>query len=95
MWCHPRASVRHGLCHLQVNQFYFNLGDDRQEAGPLNVSFLLRLMAEASGCQSHQRKLFSCPVMSYCLRHHGLQHARLPCPSLTPGACLNSCLWNW
>ena len=25
------------------------------------------------------------------LRHHGLQHARLPCPSSTPGACSNSC----
>ena len=24
-------------------------------------------------------------------RPHGLQHARLPCPSPTPGACLNSC----
>ena len=22
---------------------------------------------------------------------HGLQHARLPCPSLSPGVCLNSC----
>ena len=25
---------------------------------------------------------------------HGLQHARLPCPSPTPGACSNSCLLN-
>ena len=25
------------------------------------------------------------------LRPHGLQHARLPCPSTTPGACSNSC----
>ena len=25
------------------------------------------------------------------LRLHGLQHARLPCPSPTPGACSNSC----
>ena len=25
------------------------------------------------------------------LRPHGLQHARLPCPSPTPGACSNSC----
>ena len=25
------------------------------------------------------------------LRPHGLQHARLPCPSLTPGAYSNSC----
>ena len=26
------------------------------------------------------------------LQPHGLQHARLPCPSLTPGVCSNSCL---
>ena len=30
-------------------------------------------------------------VMSDSLRPHGLQHARLPCPSPTPGACPNSC----
>ena len=29
----------------------------------------------------------SCPT----LRPHGLQHARLPCPSLSPGICSNSC----
>ena len=34
---------------------------------------------------------FSCSVMSDSLRTHGLQHARLPCPSPTPGACSNSC----
>ena len=34
---------------------------------------------------------FSCSVMSNSLRPHGLQHARLPCPSPTPGACSNSC----
>ena len=28
--------------------------------------------------------------MSDSLRPHGLQHARLPCPSPTPGACSNS-----
>ena len=31
--------------------------------------------------------LFRCSVMSYSLRPHGLQHARLPCPSPSPGAC--------
>ena len=31
-----------------------------------------------------------CPT----LRTHGLQHARFPCPSPTPGACSNSCPWN-
>ena len=34
--------------------------------------------------------LFSHSVMSDCLQPHGLQHARLPCPSLSPGVCSNS-----
>ena len=29
--------------------------------------------------------------MSYSLQPHGLQHAGLPCPSLSPGTSLNSC----
>ena len=35
--------------------------------------------------------LFSRSVVSNSLRSHGLQHVRLPCPSLSPGACSNSC----
>ena len=39
---------------------------------------------------------FSHSVMSNCLQPHGLQHVRLPCPSPSPGACLNSCpLSQW
>ena len=34
---------------------------------------------------------FSCSVMSYSLQPHGLQHARLPCPSPTPGVYSNWC----
>ena len=34
---------------------------------------------------------FSHSVMSNSLRPHGLQHNRLPCPSVTPGAYSNSC----
>ena len=37
----------------------------------------------------------SCSVVSDSLRPHGLQHARLPCPSPTPGACSNSCPFSW
>ena len=34
--------------------------------------------------------------MPNSLQPHGLQHARLPCPSPTPGACSNSCpLSRW
>ena len=38
---------------------------------------------------------FSCSVMSDSLRPHGLQHARLPCPSPTPQAYSNSCPSCW
>ena len=34
---------------------------------------------------------FSCSVVSDSLQFHGLQHARLPCPSLTTRVCSNSC----
>ena len=36
--------------------------------------------------------LFSHSVVPDSLWPHGLQHARLPCPSPSPGACSNSCL---
>ena len=38
---------------------------------------------------------FSLSVVSNSLWPHGLQHARLPCPSPTPGACSNSCPLSW
>ena len=34
-------------------------------------------------------------VVSDSLQSHGLQHARLLCPSPTPGACSNSCPLSW
>ena len=36
---------------------------------------------------------FSHSVVSDSLWHHGLQHAKLPCPSPTPRAYSNSCHW--
>ena len=38
---------------------------------------------------------FSCSVMSDSLQSHGLQHARPPCPSPTPGVYSNSCPLSW
>ena len=46
----------------------------------------------ANTCLAHQ---FSYSVVSYSLWPHGLQHARLPCPSPTPGACSSSCPLSW
>ena len=37
----------------------------------------------------------NCSVVSNSLRPHELQHARLPCPSPTPGAYSNSCPSSW
>ena len=33
--------------------------------------------------------------MSDSFQPHGLQHSRLPCPSTTPGACMNSYPLSW
>ena len=40
---------------------------------------------------------YCCSVVSDSLQPHGLQHARLPCPSPTPRVCSDSCpasLWS-
>ena len=41
--------------------------------------------------------LLSCSVVSCSLQPNGLQHARLPCPSVTPEVCSDSCpsSWRW
>ena len=39
--------------------------------------------------------LFSRSVVSNSLRPHGLQFARLPCPSPSPRACSSSCPLSW
>ena len=39
--------------------------------------------------------LFSLSVVSDSLWLYGVHHARLPCPSLSPGVCSNSCPLSW
>ena len=47
-------------------------------------------------CMHCSFPLFSHSVASDSLWHHGLQHARVPCPSLSPSTCSNSCpLSQW
>ena len=57
-------------------------------ADPLNVAHIWPMKSKGITWASQ----FSRSVDSDSLRPHGLQHARLPCPSPTPGACSNSCL---
>ena len=54
------------------------------------------ILSNFTSCNSWHRSVqFSHSAVSDCLWPHGLQHARLPCPSPTPGACSNSCPSNW
>ena len=43
----------------------------------------------------HNNGDFNCSIVSDFLRPHGLQHARLLCPSLTPRTCSYSCPLSW
>ena len=55
--------------------------------GPLLIS-----LPRDHGClHSFSSVQFSCSVVYDSLRPRGLQLARPPCPSLSPGACSNSC----
>ena len=60
-----------------------------------------RTLGSAQGQKSSSRVikilmylLLSRSVVSDSLQPHGLQQARLPCPSLPPGARSNSCPLN-
>ena len=64
--------------------------------GPVE-GLIRRMMRRRYLCLSHCLiLLFSCLVMADCLQPHGLQHTRLPCPSLFLRTCSDSCpLSQW
>ena len=55
-------------------------------------SLLSKLTSSNSTCSNH---VCCFSVVSDSLQLHGLQHARLPCPSLCPTVCSDSCPFNW
>ena len=54
-------------------------------------TYILILLEKSLGCGIKRSVQFCHSVMSNSLQPHRLQHARFPCPSPTPKACLNSC----
>ena len=85
-WCHPTISssvVPFCSCLLSYLFFLF--------PRYINNIYLIYLDSYCIrwGVQ------FSCSVVSNYLQPHGLQYARLPCPSPAPGACSNSCPSCW
>ena len=57
----------------------------------------VRVVHFRAHCMSEHECVCYCSVPESCLtlRSHGRQHARLPCPSLSPWVCSNSCPLSW
>ena len=68
------------LCHLKSLSFIL---------GKLSNLIVCR------NCSLFSSVQFSHSVVSYSLWPHGVQHARPPCPSPTPGVYSNSCPLSW
>ena len=80
IWLKPKAKGR------------FNPG----RLNPIHPILLLKDKSRKNGILEQQGPIqFSHSVVSDSLQPHGLQHARPPCPSPTPGACSNSCPLSW
>ena len=93
MDCSPSGPFIHGIFQARILEWVampFSTGSsqprDWTRISCISSRFFL-VWATWEALFLHQ---FSCSVVSNCLRPHGLQHARLPCPSPTPGACSNS-----
>ena len=85
----------------EERHLWYSAASPLKTAGPLSGSLLwARLPAPWAQCQCfphrvlcaccYHRWLFRCSVMSDSLGPHGLQHARLPCRSLSPRVRSNS-----
>ena len=77
-------------CHALVQRIFPTKGSN---PGLLHCRRILYHLSHQKRQIMHSVSIqFSHSVMSDSLQLHGLQHARLPCPSPTPWACSNSCL---
>ena len=77
--------------------FFFFLDQVLPEGNLLLVTLVMQTInnkfrvssVKSDGASFSDLLLFSPSVMFDFLQTHGLQHPRLPCPSLSPGACSN------
>ena len=79
------------MCHLLIKHFQQTHTHTHTHT-PQHKQEKVQLTDSRSLISSVQ---FSRSVMSYSLWPRGVQHARLPCPSSTSGACSNSCPLSW
>ena len=84
-----------GPCCLSILNVIFFIYQPQTLISSFSQPLLLATASLFSMCMSlflFCSVQFSCSVMSDYLQPHGLQHTRLPYPSLTSGTCSNSCL---
>ena len=92
------SSSLHIALSLSLASYFFSNHSAHQPHWP-SPSFWTH---HVFSCTGNSFKLFplllllcSCSVVSNSLRPHGLQHARPPCPSPSPGVCPSSCSLHW
>ena len=96
-------SERMGLTASQIRQDLNCFGGFGQQGYGYNIELLQSEIAGILGLDLENLSyffsgclfLFSPSVVSDSLWPHGLQHARLPCPSPSPRACSNLCPLSW
>ena len=95
MDCSPPGSSVHVISRARILE-WAAISFSRASSQLRNLSPVSCVSGGATREASKQQMLFSCSVVSNSLQPHGLQHTRLPCPSLSPGICSNSCpLSQW
>ena len=101
MDCSPPGSSVHGISQTRILEwaaipFFMVYSQTRDRTCISYIGQTSSLLLSYQGSPETRSVQFSPSVMSDSLRPHGLQHARLPCPSPTFGACSNSCpLSHW
>ena len=95
MDCSPPGSSVHGISRARILE-WVAISFSRASSQLRNLFPVSCVSGGATREASKQQILFSCSVVSNSLQPHGLQHTRIPCPSLSPGICSNSCpLSQW
>ena len=91
MDCNPPDSSVHGIVQARLLE-WVAISFSRDLPHPGIEPRSLALQADSLPSEPPEKPLlFHYSVVSDSLQPHGLQHARLPCPSPSPGACSNSC----
>ena len=91
MWLNHKTAL---ICVSLLREWYSSLPDGM----PWNHCFLYLMYFVCFKCEGKSGLSSVSSVAQSCLSlwdPQGLQHARLSCPSPTPGACSNSCPSSW